>query len=231
MKKVSIKSVSAAVVLALAGFSGTAHAQAASDLYLEVYDPTSQDTFVADLGSPLTAAGSATDINLSKFAAWSTFEGDATGAESTWEYVLLGGNTATGAGDTTNLGTLVNGFYSTGDLAGEFAANSPNMKGAVIGTSTLSAVGGPGVNWTFVNVVGANGDYGTGYGQTVYGTGANPLNFYYVNSTGNGVTLLGTLSADFSANQIDVVPEPGTYALMAAGLLAVGTIVRRRSRG
>lgn len=52
--------------------------------------------------------------------------------------------------------------------------------------------------------------------------GAHTLNVYY-NSTASGVTYSGDIS-------ISPVPEPATWAMMVAGVAAVGFAMRRRSQ-
>jgi hypothetical protein len=51
---------------------------------------------------------------------------------------------------------------------------------------------------------------------------------YSINLGTGAATLLGTYNGTLSGLTVSAVPEPGTYAMMALGLLGVGLVARRR---
>ena len=53
---------------------------------------------------------------------------------------------------------------------------------------------------------------------------------YRINLDTGAATLLGNYNGTLSGLTVNAVPEPESYALMLAGLLAVASVVRRRSR-
>jgi len=98
------------------------------------------------------------------------------------------------------------------------AFNSPTI-------TTIGALG--------VDALNANGfdllPGGMGYAALNVDAGSSlTTGIYSIDITSGAATLLGTYNGTLSGLTVAAIPEPGTYGMMAAGLLAVGALARRR---
>jgi hypothetical protein len=231
-----------------------------SEFALVAYNASLNVTYVRDLGINISEFDGAQSLAAPiALTGWDSFRAALGNDLSGVRWGIVGGDgvspiasysTALRELGSTGGGTSRSNDLNQADLSGVNAAVA-NIMGVHNNAPTQSAVAD---GWS-VNTDGAGLAFGQG--NTLYGAGnnfnsrsgnvqngtlADDLYFYsytepfvngsrrtaYGNALGQGIWSLDEVNATLQYTA--PVPEPGTYALMFAGLLTLGAVARRRSK-
>jgi PEP-CTERM motif len=135
-----------------------------------------------------------------------------------------------------NLQSATSNFqtFAGATLGGTHGTNAEGASSSTAGASYLNSVmkgtfGGQ-FQWNYLSAIGATTNL------FLSQQAANPVVYQIGSSYGNDTLLDASAAATFKFDgttltyDVPAVPEPGTYAMLLAGLVAVGFIARRRSR-
>jgi Domain of unknown function (DUF4394)/PEP-CTERM motif len=106
-----------------------------------------------------------------------------------------------------------------------------SVASSAFNTPTITTVGSLGID-----VLRANGFEILGNGMAFAALNVDAgtsltTGIYGINLGSGAASLLGTFNGTLSGLTVSAVPEPGSYALLCAGLLAVGFVAQRRKLG
>lgn len=224
--KFKLKALLASVAFAAAGHA--AAAIPAGDAVFYAWDAADSASIVIDLGaaSTLNAANSSTQtFNIAADSNWATFAGLANFSTSTlWGIV--------DAPDASHFTSTVIGTAAAPVTAG-FATINGNFGSLLSNTSSSFSTSGISY-WgnSLQDQLSVVVSFHTGSALNATGVKLDTFSF-----TGSGRNAVMTVSpfvqtAAFDGSNLTLsvaaVPEPGTYAMMVAGLLMIGAISRRR---
>lgn len=201
-----------------------------------VNETTGAATFVAALSASAVTGTQGWGIDFNPVA-------DFAGAASLRLVGSAGGNFAVNAstGAVTTATPVATGYtgvsYTNSTIAGapattglyyiNSATDTLGFASTGFNNPTISTVGALGVD-----VLNANGfevlGNGMAYAALNVDNGSLATNLYSINLMTGAATLLGQYNGTLSGLTVSVVPEPGTYALLLAGLAFVGFSAKRR---